>query len=209
MSENQVMPQELQNQMPLAVERRLRLSEVAAKCGGSSNFAAAAAATVDDYIKWANAELNKDDGNTSKVCLLPSCPITLSAEFSHHCCSKLTQVVVIKTADVAGLGNRLQAMTSAFLFAIVTKRVLLIDWAENSNAIVRSFLFVFVVVCDRWRFLFASLDFFVLRMNIFIFHPTMSHVASRFQSLPSSEQSSMPPLDALFLTPCVTPASIG
>lgn len=59
--------QEPQNQMRLAVERRLRLSEVSQRCGGSSNFIASAAATVDDYIKWASAEINKDDGRASKV----------------------------------------------------------------------------------------------------------------------------------------------
>lgn len=102
--------QEPQNQMRIAVERRLQLSGVIRKCGGSSNFVSAAAATVDDYMKWASAEIKKDDGRASKV-------------------------VVIKTSNEAGLGNRLQAMTSAFLFAIVTKRLLLVDWAENMNAI--------------------------------------------------------------------------
>ena len=58
---------EPQNQMRFAVERRLRLSEVSQRCGGSSNFFASAAATVDDYIKWASAEINKDDGRVSKV----------------------------------------------------------------------------------------------------------------------------------------------
>jgi hypothetical protein len=52
----------------------------------------------------------------------------------------LHQVVIIKSSNDAGLGNRLQAMTSAFLFAIVTKRLLLVDWAENKDAIVRNFL---------------------------------------------------------------------
>ena len=36
------------------------------------------------------------------------------------------------------MGNRLQAMVSAFLFAVVTKRLLLVDWAENGNQIVRA-----------------------------------------------------------------------
>jgi hypothetical protein len=49
-------------------------------------------------------------------------------------------VLVIKTSNDAGLGNRLQAMTSAFLFAIVTKRLLLVDWAENADTIVRALL---------------------------------------------------------------------
>jgi hypothetical protein len=48
------------------------------------------------------------------------------------------QVVVIKSSHDAGLGNRLQAVASACLFAIVTQRVLLIDWAENSDQIVRA-----------------------------------------------------------------------
>ena len=48
-----MLSQELQNQLRLAVERRLRLSEVIRKCAGSSNFVVAAAATVDDCIEWA------------------------------------------------------------------------------------------------------------------------------------------------------------
>jgi len=73
-------------------------------------FAAAAASTIDDYTKWAAEEMEKDDGNTSKI-------------------------LIIKSSDDAGLGNRLQAMVSAFLFAIVSNRLLLIDWAENANQI--------------------------------------------------------------------------
>ena len=55
----------------------------------------------------------------------------------------LLQVLIIKSSDDAGLGNRLQAMVSAFLFAIVSNRVLLIDWAENANQIVRACFVLF------------------------------------------------------------------
>jgi hypothetical protein len=69
-SQFQVMlSQEPQHHIRFAIERRLRLSEVAQKCGGTIQFAAAAAATVDDYMKWASEELNKDDGETTKVAL--------------------------------------------------------------------------------------------------------------------------------------------
>jgi hypothetical protein len=61
------MPQELQNQMQHAVERRLKMSDVAQNCGGHHLFKAAAAATVDEYVKWATEELNRDDGGVSKV----------------------------------------------------------------------------------------------------------------------------------------------
>ena len=50
----------------------------------------------------------------------------------------LLQVLIIMSSDDAGLGNRLQAMLYAFLFAIVSNRLLLIDWAENANQIVRA-----------------------------------------------------------------------
>ena len=55
----------------------------------------------------------------------------------------LLQVLIIKSSDDAGLGNRLQAMVSAFLFAIVSNRVLLIEWAENANQIVRAWFVLF------------------------------------------------------------------
>ena len=53
--------------MQLAVERRLQMSDLAQKCGGHHLFAAAAAATVDEYVKWATEELKRDDGGFSKV----------------------------------------------------------------------------------------------------------------------------------------------
>jgi hypothetical protein len=53
--------------MKVGVERRLQLSDVATRCGGHRLFAAAAASTIDDYTKWAAEEMEKDDGNTSKV----------------------------------------------------------------------------------------------------------------------------------------------
>jgi hypothetical protein len=56
----------------------------------------------------------------------------------HSAHTPTSQIVIIKTSDDAGMGNRLQAMVSAFLFAVVTKRVLLVDWAENGNSIVRA-----------------------------------------------------------------------
>ena len=68
-SKFEIITQEPQNQMMIAVQRRLRLSEVIQKCGGSRNFVAAAAATVDEYMKWGSAEIEKDDGKTTKVCL--------------------------------------------------------------------------------------------------------------------------------------------
>ena len=55
------------DQMKVAVERRLQLSDVATRCGGHRLFAAAAASTIDDYTTWAAEEMKKDDGNTSKV----------------------------------------------------------------------------------------------------------------------------------------------
>lgn len=55
------------DQMKVAVQRRLQLSDVATRCGGHRMFAAAAASTIDDYTKWAAEEMKKDDGNTSKV----------------------------------------------------------------------------------------------------------------------------------------------
>jgi hypothetical protein len=60
-------PSEPEKQMKIAVERRLQLSSIVQKCGGQHMFAAAAAATVDEYIKWAGEELKKDDGQKSKV----------------------------------------------------------------------------------------------------------------------------------------------
>ncbi len=53
--------------MQHAVERRLKMSDVAQNCGGHHLFKAAAAATVDEYVKWATEELNRDDGGVSKV----------------------------------------------------------------------------------------------------------------------------------------------
>jgi hypothetical protein len=55
------------DQLKVAVERRLQLSDVATRCGGHRMFAAAAASTIDDYTKWAAEEMKKDDGSTSKV----------------------------------------------------------------------------------------------------------------------------------------------
>jgi hypothetical protein len=55
------------DQMKVAIERRLQLSNVAKQCGGLHMFAAAAAATVDEYIKWASEETKKDDGKIAKV----------------------------------------------------------------------------------------------------------------------------------------------
>jgi len=63
----QNMPSEPEKQMQLMVERRLLLSKLAHTCGGQHMFAAAAAATVHEYIKWVKEELQRDDGNTSKV----------------------------------------------------------------------------------------------------------------------------------------------
>ena len=60
-------PSEPEKQLKFAVERRLQLSSMVQKCGGQHMFAAAAAATVDEYIKWAQDELKKDDGQKSKV----------------------------------------------------------------------------------------------------------------------------------------------
>jgi hypothetical protein len=59
----------------------------------------------------------------------------------------------VKTSDDAGMGNRLQAIVSAYLFAIVTKRVLLIDWAENSNQM------VLLVITAMRIFIFEALLF--------------------------------------------------
>ena len=53
--------------MQLMVERRILLSQLVQRCGGQHMFAAAAAASADEYIKWATEELTKDDGNISKV----------------------------------------------------------------------------------------------------------------------------------------------
>ena len=120
--------------MQLMVERRILLSQLVQRCSGQHMFAAAAAASADEYIKWATEELTKDDGKNSKV------RVALQQQNARLpcCCRHLThlQVVIIKTTDDAGMGNRLQAMASALLFAIVTKRVLLVDWAENGNQIV-------------------------------------------------------------------------
>ena len=102
-------------------------------------FTAASAASADEYIKWATEELKKDDGKNAKVRSAATCPLVchvLPPLLSAH--TPPSQIVIIKTSDDAGMGNRLQAMVSAFLFAVVTKRVLLVDWAENGNSIVRA-----------------------------------------------------------------------
>ena len=133
LSSSQNLPQELQNQMQHAIERRLKMSDVAQKCGGHHLFKAAAAATVEEYVKWATEELNRDDGGVSKV---RDCLDTRGTSHTCRSISQSSQVLIIKTSNDAGLGNRLQAMTSAFLFAIISKRLLLVDWAENMDTIV-------------------------------------------------------------------------
>ena len=136
---SQSVPSEAEKQMQLMVERRMQLSQLVQKCGGQHMFTAASAASADEYIKWATEELKKDDGKNAKVRSAAACPLACHALPPLHCAHTPTsQIVIIKTSDDAGMGNRLQAMVSAFLFAVVTKRVLLVDWAENGNSIVRA-----------------------------------------------------------------------
>jgi hypothetical protein len=60
-------PKEPEKQLQLMVERRMQISQLVQKCGGQYMFAAAAAASVQEYIKWATEELKVDDGKNSKV----------------------------------------------------------------------------------------------------------------------------------------------
>ena len=128
-------PQEPEKQLQLMVERRMQISQLVQKCGGQHMFAAAAAASVREYINWATEELKVDDGKNSKV---PAMHNTDRSTLLLCPPLQLLQVVIVKTSNDAGMGNRLQAIVYACLFAMVTKRVLLIDWAENSNLIVRA-----------------------------------------------------------------------
>ncbi len=64
---SQSVPSEAEKQMHLMVERRMQLSQLVQKCGGQHLFAAAAAASADEYMKWAAEELKKDDGKNAKV----------------------------------------------------------------------------------------------------------------------------------------------
>ena len=64
---SQSVPSEADKQMHVMVERRMQLSQLVRKCGGQHMFAAASAASADEYIKWATEELKKDDGKNAKV----------------------------------------------------------------------------------------------------------------------------------------------
>jgi hypothetical protein len=76
------------------------MSDVAQKCGGHHLFKAAAAATVDEYVKWATEELNRDDGGVSRV---RDRVDTLGTSHSCRSISQSSQVLIIKTSMMLDL----------------------------------------------------------------------------------------------------------
>ncbi len=88
-------------------ERRQQISAAVISCGGFGHFPAAAAAKVASYVDWARAQLGRSEGTVP--------------------------VLLFRPAIDAGLGNRLQALVSSFLLAMVTDRVLIVDWSTSSD----------------------------------------------------------------------------
>ncbi len=89
-------------------ERRAQISAAVVSCGGFGLFPGAAAAKVASYVQWVRVQLGRSEGTVPILLFRP-------------------------TID-AGLGNRLQALVSSFLLAIVTDRVLIVDWSTSSDS---------------------------------------------------------------------------
>ncbi len=93
------------------------------------------------------------------------------------------QVLIFQTSNDAGLANRLQAMVSAALFAIVTKRLFLIDWAENTDPLVTPPPPPSPLLPDALGSTPA---------------PVTQTSSYDFQSMAFDERVTMPPMDAIF-----------